>query len=199
MRRLFTLLIASLTGVSCALKPASSAEALLPPRARIVAIDDVDGPVKVDISLSSMTAQLLSKDNALLAEMDISPGMDNTQTPCGTYRISEKMLLKRSNLYGQYVRKDTREVVIAKHWEHAGPKPAGTVYQGIAMPYWMRLTADGVGIHVGAFARGQATSKGCIRCPEEGQTFFYQHCGLGTYVKIHSGAHPAGSVLNSQQ
>lgn len=184
-------------GVSCVSKPPSSAQALLPPRARIVSIAAPDGPVKVDISLGTMTAQLLSKDNALLAEMDISPGMDKTKTPCGNFRVSEKLLLKRSNLYGQYVRKDTREVVVTKHWEHLGPKPAGTVYQGIAMPYWMRLTADGVGIHVGAFARGQATSKGCIRCPEEGQTFFYQHCRIGTSVKIHSGAHPATPVLNS--
>jgi hypothetical protein len=94
------------------------------------------------------------------------------------------------------VDKETREVVVSRHWEHKGPKPPGTVYQGIAMPLWMRLTADGVGMHIGEFTRGVATSKGCIRCPAEGQEFFYQHCRIGTPVKIHSGEHPVPSVLN---
>ena len=119
-----------------------------------------------------MTAQLLQGDGTLLAEMDVSTGEAGHRTPKGNFRVTEKMPYKRSNLYGQYVKKDTREVVVARHWEHKGPKPAGTVYQGIAMPYWMRLTAGGVGMHVGQFSRGVTTSKGCIRCPEDGQIFF---------------------------
>jgi hypothetical protein len=167
----------------------------LPPRARIVVPDAPRGPVKVDVSLATMTAQLLTTSGTLLAEMDISPGMPGHETPHGRFRVTEKLPLKRSNLYGQYVTPDTREVVVAKHWEHPGPRPPGTVYQGIAMPCWMRLTADGVGMHVGGFARGQPSSKGCIRCPEEGQRYFYQHCRVGTPVKVHGGAHPAPAVL----
>ena len=151
--------------------------------------------MRVDISLSSMTAQLLQGKDTLLAEMDISTGEAGHRTPKGMFRITEKMPLKRSNRYGQYVKKDTREVVVARHWEHKGPKPAGTVYQGIAMPYWMRLTDYGVGMHVGDFTRGMTTSKGCIRCPEKGQSFFYQHCRVGTPVKIHDGPHPLPSAL----
>lgn len=89
-----------------------------------------------------MTAQLLQGDGTLLAEMDVSTDGAGHRTPKGNFQVTEKMPYKRSNLYGQYVKKDTREVVVARHWEHKGPKPAGTVYQGIAMPYWMRQTAD---------------------------------------------------------
>jgi lipoprotein-anchoring transpeptidase ErfK/SrfK len=179
--------------------PPPAAPAPLLPRVRIntAAAEQAAGAVSVNISLASQTAQLLTPDNTVLAEMDVSTGLPGHETPQGNFRITEKMPLKRSNLYGQYVTKDTREVVVARAWEHKGPRPEGTVYQGIAMPWWMRLTGDGVGIHVGGFQRGQTTSHGCIRCPEEGQTFFYEKCRLGTPVKIHSGPHPAPSLLDT--
>ena len=183
--------------VSCALRgPDQGANVYQAPRARILANEPPRGPVRVDISLTSMTAQLLEGEDNLLAEMDVSTGEKGHLTPAGTFRITEKMLHKRSNRYGQYVKKDTREVVVARHWEHKGPKPAGTVYQGIAMPLWMRITADGVGMHIGEFSRGVATSKGCIRCQAQGQKFFYEQCRVGTPVRIHPGPHPVPSILD---
>ncbi len=154
------------------------------------------GQVRIDISLASSTAQLLAKDGAVLAEMDVSPGLPGHETPAGNFRVKEKLPLKRSNLYGQYVRPDSREVVVARAWEHKGPRPEGTVYQGIAMPFWLRVTDDGVGIHVGGFNRGQPSSHGCVRCPEEPQQFFWEKCRVGTPVHIHHGEHPAPSLLN---
>lgn len=196
MRRISLFLLLPFLFVSCAQQgKKNDPNAYKAPRAKIVATTAPTGSVRVDISLSSMTAQLLQGNDTLLAEMDVSTGEEGHRTPKGVFRISEKMPLKRSNLYGQYVNRDTREVVVARHWEHKGPRPAGTVYQGIAMPFWMRLTAGGVGMHVGQFPRGVTTSKGCIRCPEEGQTFFYQQCRIGTPVKIHDGPHPLPSVL----
>lgn len=195
MRNLLVLILTAGCLVSCVTRPPAGPPPPPAPRATILVADPPPGPVKVDISLTKSTAQLLTSDNTLLAEMDISPGMKGSATPLGTFRISEKMPLKRSNRYGQFVRPDTREVVVAKHWEHKGPKPPGTVYQGIAMPWWMRLTDYGVGMHVGGFVRGQPSSKGCIRAPEEGQRFFYQHCRIGTPVRIHQGNHPRPSAL----
>ncbi len=131
--------------------------------------------------------------------MDVSPGLPGRETPVGRFRVTEKMPMKLSNLYGQYVMKDTREVVVVRPWEHKGPKPDGTVYQGIAMPFWMRLTGDGVGMHVGGFSRERPSSYGCIRCPEEGQQFFYNHCRVGTPVAVHNGPHPVPSALESPE
>lgn len=195
MRNPFIMLLAALCAVSCVSKPPVAAVDHLAPRARILVPDAPVGPVKVDVSLSTKTAQLLTSQGELLAEMDISPGMPGNETPLGRFRVTEKLQLKRSNLYGQYVKPGSREVVVAKHWEYQGPKPPGTIYQGIAMPFWMRLTDDGVGMHVGGFERGQPSSKGCIRCPEDGQRFFYQHCRVGTPVRVHTGTHPVPPVL----
>jgi lipoprotein-anchoring transpeptidase ErfK/SrfK len=153
------------------------------------------GSVRVEVSLASGTAQLLAKDGTVLAEMDVSPGVEGHPTPKGRFRVMEKMSLKRSNLYGQYVKKGTEEVVVARAWEHEGPRPEGTEYLGIAMPWWMRLTDYGVGMHVGGFERGKPTSHGCIRCPEEGQKVFYEKCRVGTTVHVHEEEHEAPSLL----
>ncbi len=178
------------------------AQAALPPRwvmqqeqcAAATAMD-----TRIDVSLASFTAQLLGREGAVLAEMDISPGLPGHDTPPGRYFVSEKLPLKRSNLYGQYVRPESGEVVVARAWEHRGPRPEGTVYQGIAMPWWLRLTDDGVGIHVGGFSRGQPTSHGCIRCPEPGQRIFWKLSRVGTAVRVHHGGHPAPSLLGGAQ
>lgn len=168
----------------------------LPPRWKVSPeCETVRGPVKVDVSLASSTAQLLAKDGTVLAEMDVSPGVEGHPTPTGEFRVTEKLPLKRSNLYGQYVKKGTEEVVVARAWEHEGPRPEGTAYLGIAMPWWMRLTSDGVGMHVGGFERGKPTSHGCIRCPEEGQKVFYEKCRVGTTVRVHEEEHEAPSLL----
>lgn len=199
MLRFFIYLVTPIVFVSCGHQSdVNEAQMHLKPRILISSNGVTSEPIKVDISVTSMTAQLLQGENTLLAEMDVSTGEIGHETPLGVFRVSEKMLLKRSNLYGQYVKRDTREVVVARHWEHVGPKPKGTVYQGIAMPCWMRLTDGGVGMHVGAFTRGVATSKGCIRCPEAGQTYFYQYCRVGTSVKIHKGSHPVPTRLLPQ-
>ena len=152
---------------------------------------------RIDISLANRTAQLLRRDGVLLAEMDISPGVPGHLTPAGTFPIREKLAAKRSNLYGQYVRPETGEVIVARAWEHPGPPPPGTVYQGILMPWWLRLTDDGVGMHEGKFPRSMASSHGCIRCPEEPQHLVWQLSQKGTPVTIHESTHPHPSQLTT--
>ena len=193
--RVFIAVLFALLASCSTLRPAPVAADTVTPRWQIHERGEHPGPVRVDVSLASSTAQLLTKDGAVLAEMDVSPGVPGHETPHGKFRVLEKLPVKRSNLYGQYVTKDSREVVVARAWEHTGPRPDGTVYQGIAMPFWLRLTSDGVGMHVGGFNRGQPSSHGCIRCPEEGQKFFWENCRVGTPVTVHDGPHPAPSAL----
>jgi lipoprotein-anchoring transpeptidase ErfK/SrfK len=149
----------------------------------------------IDISLTSLTAQLVGENGEALAEMDVSPGTPGHETPAGKFFIREKLPNKKSNLYGRYIKPETGEIVVHKAWEHEGPRPPGTVYDGIAMPWWLRLTDDGVGLHVGGFPRGQATSHGCIRCPEPAQKIFWDLSRVGTPVRVHTGEHPAPSLL----
>jgi hypothetical protein len=54
-------------------------------------------------------------------------------------------------------------------------------------------------MHVGTFERGQPSSKGCIRCPEEGQRYFYQYCRVGTPVRVHAGTHAEPSVFGPRE
>jgi L,D-transpeptidase catalytic domain len=195
--RLFLILAACLMSSCRTMKPVGLPQPLLPRWQKTAVCDSDSGPTMIDISLASKTAQLLTRDGTLLAEMDVSPGVPGHETPMGKFRVTEKLPLKRSNLYGQYVKKDTREVIVHRAWEHEGPPPEGTEYQGIAMPWWLRLTDDGVGIHVGGFERGQPTSHGCIRCLEEAQKVFYEKSQIGTPVHVHAGRHSAPSLLNA--
>jgi lipoprotein-anchoring transpeptidase ErfK/SrfK len=140
--------------------------------------------VRVEISIEDRAARLLDKAGTVLVEMDCSLGGEAHPTPVGKFRVTEKMLNKDSNLYGQYVNPVTGEVIVPRTWEHKGPRPPGTVYRGISMPYWMRLTSYGIGMHVGGFARGICTSHGCIRCPEEPQRLIYEKAPIGMPVRI---------------
>lgn len=139
---------------------------------------------KILIDRSRQKAQLFNRSGEVILESDVSTGMEGRETPRGTFRVLERIVDKRSNKYGQYVDKDSKKVVVAKAWEHKGKRPTNTVYQGIAMPYWMRLTWYGVGMHVGKFEKGKRSSFGCIRVPVDAQPYFYNKTKLGTRVVI---------------
>jgi len=139
---------------------------------------------KIKINIAEQKARLLNAQGEVILESDVSTGKEGRPTPRGTFEVLERIVDKRSNKYGQYVDKDTREVIVLKAWEHKGPKPANTEYQGIAMPYWMRLTWYGVGMHEGGFKKGVPSSFGCIRVLEASQPYFYYKTKLGTKVMI---------------
>lgn len=142
------------------------------------------GRGRIEIEQESLRLKLINAAGEVAIETDCSTGIDGRTTPYGNFKILEMIVDKRSNKYGKYVSKETGEVVVDKSWEVSGPPP-GTKYLGTAMPYWMRLTWDGVGIHVGEFPQGYRTSFGCIRMPEEVQPLIYQKCRVGMPVKIY--------------
>lgn len=141
------------------------------------------GEGRIAISLQEQRLTLSDPLGRVAIVTDCSTGIDGHETPIGTFSIKEMLVDKRSNKYGQYVSKETGEVVVAKSWE-VSKAPPGTKYLGIEMPYWMRLTWDGVGLHVGKFPPGQRSSFGCIRLPEEVQPLIYQKSRLGMLVQI---------------
>lgn len=141
------------------------------------------GEGSIEISLQEQKLVLRDQFGRAAIETDCSTGIAGRETPTGTFQIKEMIVDKRSNKYGKYVSKETGEVVVEKSWE-VSQKPPGTNYLGIAMPYWMRLTWDGVGIHVGQFPRGYRSSFGCIRMPEGIQPRLYEKSALGMPVRI---------------
>ena len=136
------------------------------------------------ISLWDQKAWLLDSRGRVLVSTDVSTGIDGRLTEAGEYKVLEKIRGKRSNLYGRYVDDKSGHVVIDKAWEHEGDPPEGTHYEGILMPYWMRLSWDGVGMHVGKFKKRIRSSFGCIRVNEKSQPYFYYKTVLGTSVEI---------------
>ena len=61
--------------------------------------------------------------------------------------------------------------------------PSGTHFVGAEMKWFMRLTGEGVGMHVGILP-GYPASHGCIRMPSQAAELFYNHVKIGTPVEV---------------
>ncbi|MGN0865138.1 MAG: L,D-transpeptidase [Akkermansia sp.] len=77
----------------------------------------------------------------------------NNSTPAGRYHILEKQVRHRSNLYH------------------------------VPMPYFMRLTYDGIGMHIGD-VYNRPVSHGCVRLPGPACRTLYRLVPIGTPVDI---------------
>lgn len=114
----------------------------------------------------------------------ISSGDERHPTPDGTYRILEKVQDKRSTRYGHV--EDARGRVVNSNATPSSPVPAGGRYVAAPMPYWMRLTWTGIGMHQG-FLPGYAASHGCIRMDKKVVRQFYNAARVGMKVKVTGG------------
>lgn len=105
-------------------------------------------------------------DGQVAADWPVSTGVSSHPTPTGSYRVLEKKPDYASNLYGKIKDANGKTVVynadVNKH-----PVPEGGRFDGSPMPYWQRLTWDGLGMHVGKVRAGKRLSHGCIRTPRE--------------------------------
>lgn len=146
------------------------------------------GETTLKVSLWDQKAWLLDGEGVAILEADVATGVPGKDTPEGVFPILERLEVKRSNTYGKLVDIQSRKVVVEKAWEHEGALPEGTEYEGIAMPYWMRLTWDGVGMHVGKFKKRTRSSFGCIRVYEKAQPLIYKKTQLGTEVEVVPGS-----------
>jgi len=96
----------------------------------------------------------------LVAYSNISSGKPGHETPTGTFTVSEKDPDHHSNLY-----------------------------ENAPMPFYMRLTDGGVGLHAG-FIPGYPASHGCVRLPYGMARELFQHVESGTPVDIISTSVP---------
>ena len=103
--------------------------------------------------------------NELVAYSNISSGKPGHETPTGTFTVSQKDVDHHSNLY-----------------------------ENAPMPFYMRLTDGGVGLHAG-FIPGYPASHGCVRLPLGMARELYQHVEEGTPVEIINA--PAATAQNA--
>jgi lipoprotein-anchoring transpeptidase ErfK/SrfK len=90
--------------------------------------------VKIVVSISEQRAYVY-KAGELIASSPVSTGKHGHPTPVGTFRILEKQVHHRSN-----------------------------IYSNAPMPYMQRLTTYGIALHAGPLP-GYPASHGCIRLP----------------------------------
>jgi lipoprotein-anchoring transpeptidase ErfK/SrfK len=133
------------------------------------------------VSLSKQRAYLYG-GNQLAIDTPISSGKKAGFTPTGNFTIIQKDPNHRSNIYGNFV--DSRgRIVRGGVSARIDSAPSGTNFQGAPMLYFMRLTSEGVGMHVGILP-GYPASHGCIRMPAEIAPQIYTRVKLGTPVQV---------------
>ena len=120
----------------------------------------------------------------VVIDSPISSGKRRHGTPPGNFTVLEKDANHHSNLYGDFVDRAGR-IVRAGVSARVDSAPSGTRFVGAPMKWFMRLTGDGVGMHVGILP-GYPASHGCIRMPSEGAALFYRSVKVGTPVAVGS-------------
>ena len=135
----------------------------------------------VIVSLGRQRAYLMAGDLVAI-DSPVSSGRAGHSTPTGSFRVQEKDRNHMSNIYGNYVDRSGR-VVRSGISSKIDAAPAGTHYEGAPMLWFMRLTGEGVGMHVGILP-GYAASHGCVRMPSDIAPLFYDKVRLGTPVTV---------------
>jgi lipoprotein-anchoring transpeptidase ErfK/SrfK len=133
------------------------------------------------VSLSKQRAYVYA-GSQLAIDTPISSGKQAGFTPTGHFSIIQKDPNHRSNIYGNFVDSHGR-VVRAGVSSRIDTAPSGSHYEGAPMLYFMRLTNEGVGMHVGILP-GYPASHGCIRMPAEIAPQIYARVRLGTPVQV---------------
>lgn len=145
--------------------------------------DGLSGPLAIRINTNHQKAYL-TKGGKDAGWTYVATGLHNYPTPVGSFRIQEKTVDKRSNLWGKIYNSKGR-VVVSDARAGRDKVPSGGRFEGSSMRYWMRLTGDGIGMHVGRIPRpGNRASHGCIRLPAGIAPTIFRHAVIGTPVKI---------------
>ena len=132
-------------------------------------------PLAVRIDLSEQTAYF-TKGDVKIGQSRVATGKEGHTTPTGSFKITEKVADKRSNLYGTIYDADGA-VAVSGADKRKDSIPPGGKYVGAAMPNWMRLTSYGIGMHAGPIPNpGSPASHGCIRMPKDMSKLLFADC-----------------------
>ncbi len=135
----------------------------------------------VIVSLARQRVFLFNGDQVAI-DSPISSGKRGHTTPSGHFHILVKEPSHYSNIYGNFCDRDHR-VVRGGVSAVIDSAPAGTHFEGAPMRWFMRLTDQGVGMHIGILP-GYAASHGCVRLPAEIAPLIYQKVRVGTAVTV---------------
>ena len=133
----------------------------------------------VRIDLSDQRAQLVVGEEVAI-DTPVCTGKAGKRTPTGTFPIQEKIVNKRSNIFGSLYR-NGRKVYGGDRRKYRGRYDR---YVGAPLPYWMRMTGGGIGMHASNSVHRHPRSNGCVRMPKEAVSAIYSVVEKGTPVKV---------------
>lgn len=146
--------------------------------------NDDYGPGEVTIGISRATQKAyFRRGGRQIGWCYVATGKHGHTTPAGTFKISEMKVDKESNRYG-WIENEFGQMV-DNDASPGDPVPPGCVYVPAPMPYWMRLTSYGIGMHAGYIPNpGHPASHGCIRMPKPLAPKVFAVVKSGTVVEI---------------
>lgn len=157
--------------------------------------DGGPGEVVIRISLPDQIAEFERGDRPI-GWCYVATGKEGFGTAPGDYRITEKIVDKYSNRYGWI--EDEFGNVINSDASVDDRVPEGMIYVPAPMPYWMRLTSHGIGMHGGYIPEpGKPASHGCIRMPKRFVPILFDSVEVGTPVVITNAASMQGPYYES--
>lgn len=144
--------------------------------------DGGSGPVAININLTEQKAYF-TRGGRDIGWSYVATGKEGHGTPAGKYSITEKIVDKYSNAYGWI--EDEYGNTVNGDAKPTTPKNPGEIYKPAPMPYWMRLTNYGIGMHGGNIPLpGEPASHGCIRLPHDFVPTLFDSVKVGTPVRI---------------
>ena len=138
-------------------------------------------PMAIVVSLSKQRAYLLV-GGKVAVDSPISSGRRNGWTPKGNFAVLEKDPNHHSSLYGNFLDNAGR-VIRSGVSSRLDAAPSGTHFSGAPMKFFLRLTPQGVGMHVGILP-GYPASHGCIRLPQDMAEIIYSNVRVNTPVTV---------------
>lgn len=136
----------------------------------------------LEVALEDQRA-LMVVDGMIAVDFPIASGRSSHPTPTGEYTVISKKRSHASNLYGRHVDRETGETLARDVDSRTDKRPEGARFVGAPMPYWIRLTNSGVGLHVGPLP-GYPASHGCVRMPSHIAPIVYSRVEPGMRVVI---------------
>jgi len=103
-------------------------------------------------------------------------------TPYGTFRVMEKIAVKRSTIFGD-IYKHGKLVYHGDRRKYRGSWK-GAKFVGHPLKKWMRLTSGGIGLHASRYIKRYPASNGCIRLPSHVANTLFATVRKGTKVKV---------------
>lgn len=150
------------------------------------------GPVSLEIVLNEQRIYVY-RSGVQIGYSIVSTGREGHNTPAGDYKVLKKTIDHHSTQYGSFVDSATGRIVDSNATAKQAA-PAGTYYKPAPMPYFQRLTWDGVGLHEG-FLPGYPASHGCIRVHPDMAHRLFEVTVVGTPVRIVYNRTPPRALL----